>query len=146
MIQLFKEHLNVKLRCVFQTSKVKDYFSLKCKTPEYLLSKVTYRYTCRGDPDKVYIGETNRHVLTRASEHLDLKAVKPTSVAEHIQSCDTCQNELFSGNLDWKCLEIIDKCRTKLECEVREAFLIRKHKPLLDTQLHQRGLTLKMFN
>ena len=55
MLTLFKDKLNVDLRCVFTSTKVKDYFSLKSKSPVYLLSNVTYRYRCQGDPGKVYL-------------------------------------------------------------------------------------------
>ena len=147
--QLFKELLDVELRCVFQTTKVKDYFSLKCKTPDFLLSNVTYKFTCQGDPGLVYVGETARHVVKRAEEHRTIFTEKyPTAVGQHIQLCDTCQTDLKSGNLNWRRFEIIDKCKSKLECEVREAFLIQKTKPALNVQLYQSGagVTLKIFN
>ena len=145
---LFKDKLNTDLRCVFTSCKVKDYFSLKCKSPVYLLSNVTYKYRCQGDPGKVYIGETKQHILTRAAEHgVTFTEKYPTAIGKHIQECDHCQEALTATRLDFKSFEILNKCKSPLECQVREAFLIQKEKPSMNVQLYQSGasLTLKIF-
>ena len=114
-----------------------------------LQSNVTYKFTCRGDPDKVYIGETARHLVARAAEHCAIFTEKmPTAVGQHIQACDACQTDLKDGNLDFSRFEIMDRCHSKIECEVREAFLIQRLKPSLDSQLYMggAGVTLKIFN
>ena len=62
--------MDVKLCCVFNSCKVKSYFSLKSKTPSFLSGNVVYKYTCQRDADRSYIGETARYLIERAGEHL----------------------------------------------------------------------------
>ena len=54
---------------------------------------------------------------------------------------------LRSGNLSYKNFEIISRCRSKLDCEVKEAVSITKLQPPLNKQLFQSGqaVTLKIF-
>ena len=82
--------MNVDLRCVFSRFKVKNYFSLKCETPTYLNSNVTYKFTCQHDAARFYIGETTRHIVVRAGEHLTLFSPSqyPTAVGQHIKDCE----------------------------------------------------------
>ena len=149
LIKMYKECLNNDLRCVFTSFKVKNYFSLKCQSPTYLSSNVTYKYTCQGDPDVFYVGETSRHIITRAGEHLTLDSPSqyPTAVGQHILSCEHCMCAFECMELSWKDFEILDRCQSTLEVRVKEAFQIRKQKPKLNTQLYQAGssVTLKIF-
>ena len=96
----------------------------------------------------VYIGETNRHIITRVEEHKDCFSEKyPTAIGRHIQDCEACLGALRSGNLSYKNFEIISRCRSKLDCEVKEAVSITKLQPPLNKQLFQSGqaVTLKIF-
>ena len=70
-----------------------------------------------------------------------------SAIARHIPSCEPCFNALKSGNLSMENFDIIKVCRSKLEAEVREAFLIKEHKPLLNVQQHASGAshTLRVF-
>ena len=96
--EIFKQAYDVELSCVFGSFKVKNYFSLKCQSSPYLISNVTYKYTCQRDADAFYIGETCRHIGMRAEEHLDClsKTRKPTAVGDHILNCDGCKGALKS--------------------------------------------------
>ena len=88
------------------------------------------------------------HILTRAAEHGVIFTEKyPTAIGKHIQECDHCQEALTATRLDFKSFEILNKCKSPLECQVREAFLIQKEKPSMNVQLYQSGasLTLKIF-
>ena len=147
--EIFKQAYDVELSCVFGSFKVKNYFSLKCQSSPYLISNVTYKYTCQRDADAFYIGETCRHIGMRAEEHLDClsKTRKPTAVGDHILNCDGCKGALKSKKLSYKNFEILNKCRTKFDCEVKEAFLVKKLKPKLNGQLFQNGAsrTLLIF-
>ena len=148
MTSIFKNMLRVNLRCVFQSTKVGSYFSLKSKSPALLLSNVVYKFRCLGDPDKSYIGETTCHIVKRAGEHLDCFSERmPTGIGGHIQTCDTCLTALRGGNLSYRNFEILSRCQSKLEAEVREAFLVTKYKPSMNSQLFMSGasLTLKIF-
>ena len=96
-----------------------------------------------------YIGETTRHILVRADEHGVIFTEKyPTAIGQHIQDCDHCQEAFMATRLDFNSFEIVNKCRSQLECQVREAFLIQKEKPSMNVQLYQGGasLTLKIFS
>ena len=146
--KIFKDSLKIDVSCVFDACKVGDYFSLKSKTPALLLSNVVYKFNCQGDPASFYIGETNRHIITRVEEHKDCFSEKyPTAIGRHIQDCEACLGALRSGNLSYKNFEIISRCRSKLNCEVKEAVSITKLQPPLNKQLFQSGhaVTLKIF-
>ena len=148
MTSLFKDMFDVNLRCVFQSTKVGSYFSLKSKSPALLLSNVVYKYKCLGDPEQSYIGETTCHIVKRAGEHLDCFSERmPTGIGGHIQKCDPCLRALKAGDLSFRNFEILSRCQSKLEAEVREAFLVSKHKPTMNSQLFMSGasLTLKIF-
>ena len=62
MSELVKEMYDVKLKCVFTSFKVNDYFTLKCRSSPFLVSDVVYKFTCQCDTDKFYLGETDRHI------------------------------------------------------------------------------------
>ena len=148
MAAIFNDMLDVKLRCVFQSTKVGSYFSLKSKSPALLLSNVVYKYKCLGDPEQSYIGETTCHIVKRAGEHLDCFSERmPTGIGGHIQKCEPCLQALRAGNLSFRNFEILSGCQSKLEAEVREAFLVSKNKPTMNSQLFMSGasLTLKIF-
>ena len=71
--QKIKELLNkyycIDIRIVFTSFKVKNYFSLKCRTPLPLLANVVYKFKCLRDANNIYIGKTIRHLATRVKEH-----------------------------------------------------------------------------
>jgi len=71
----------------------------------------------------------------------------PAGVGAHIQRCDPCLRGLRAGDLRFKNFEILSGCQSGLEAEVREAFLVTKHKPTMDSQLFMSGasLTLRIF-
>ena len=65
MMAIVKQTYDVDLYVVFNSFKVKDYFSLKSEMSPYLKSNVVYKYTCQRDADISYLGETNHHIGTR---------------------------------------------------------------------------------
>ena len=67
--QSFKRHYNVNLQCSFNTTKIKNFFSLKCPTPKLLKANVVYKFDCLCDINISYIGKTKRHLATRIKEH-----------------------------------------------------------------------------
>ena len=143
MTAIFKEYLKVDLRCVFNSFKVKSYFSLKSRTPAFLSGNVVYKYTCQRDAAQFYIGETTRYLIERAGEHLDLSAHPPSAISSHISNCIECRDAQPSVS-DF---EIVKTCRSKVECEVYEAFLVKKLSPPLNRQLFMAGTlhTLRIF-
>ena len=102
----------------------------------------------QGDPEQSYICEPTCHIVKRAGEHLDCFSERmPTGIGGHIQKCDPCLRALKAGDLSFRNFEILSRCQSKLEAEVREAFLVTKHKPSMNSQLFMSGasLTLKIF-
>ena len=149
LASIFKDCLDVTVRSVFDSFKVKNYFSLKSKTPAYLISNVVYKYTCQCDTGVSYIGETKCHIIKRADEHISsINKFPYTAVGDHIGKCVPCQNALNDGRYSYERFEILDKCKSKLECEVREAFQIMANKPTLNSQLMTNGAahTLRVFS
>jgi hypothetical protein len=57
------------VRIVFTSFKVSSILSTKDKLPDELNARVIYKFICAGC-SACYIGETSRHLLTRAKEHL----------------------------------------------------------------------------
>ena len=140
---IFKECLDVNLNCVFNSFKVKSYFSLKSRTPTFLSGNVVYKYTCQRDAAQFYIGKTTRYLIERAGEHLDLSASPPSAISSHIADCKECRDAQPSVNN----FEIVKSCRSKVECEVFEAFVVKKLSPPLNRQLFMSGAmhTLRIF-
>ena len=60
----------------------------------------------------------------------------------------SCLQSLSRGDLSYKNFEIVNKCKSKLECEVREAFLVKKLNPSMNLQLFKSGAmhTIRIFN
>ena len=108
-------HINVK--CIFNTTKVKQYFSLKCPTPLALKSKVVYQFNCLVDPDISYIGKTKRHLIVRVDEH----EKKDSAIKSHLGVCAMCKE-----NYGIKLFKIIDSGVSDFDCKVREAIHIKK--------------------
>ena len=138
------EDANVcKVRIVFTSFKLRNYFSLKAKTPKHLLSNVVYKFTCQNDSELTYIGETKRHLSTRVKEHLSLNnPYQNSEVKSHIKNCSQCIS-LASFNS----FQIIKKCSDNFNSIINEALLIRRHNPQLNKQMFTKGtsFTLKVF-
>ena len=64
---LFNENFNIKL--VFNSFKIKNYFSYKDPIPNDLKSFLVHKFTCDCCSSS-YIGETCRHFKTRIEEHI----------------------------------------------------------------------------
>ena len=131
---LFQEKFRIKVKIIFTSFKVGNYFSLKSKTPFDLLSDVVYKYTCQRDAGISYLGKTKRHLTTRIEEHLNLKKTSGsrTAVTSHIFECFDCKKENHNFN-------IVKKCKNDCEAKIHEALLIRKFDPEINKQLFQKG-------
>ena len=84
------------VRIIYTSFKMKNYFSLKCKTPKQLLSNVVYQFKCQRDAEVSYIGETKRHLITRAKEHLAVyNSNMKSEVKFHVLNCMVwCINQI----------------------------------------------------
>ena len=97
----------VNVAIVFQSCKVKDFFSLKSKCSSYLCSNCVYQFTCQRDSDVSYIGQTSRHLGIRAKEHLNLNVENPSAVGRHILGCKGCLDSFKKGLLTDNSFKII---------------------------------------
>ena len=131
------------VRIVYTSFKIKNYFSLKCRTPKQLLSNVVYQFKCQHDAEVSYIGETKRHLITRVKEHLAVNnSSMKSEVKSHVLNCDSC----MSG-ASIKSFKVLKKSRSNFENVIYEALNIRRLSPTLNKKLFNRGslFTLKVF-
>ena len=67
------------------------------------------------------IRQYQRHLITRAHEHLNLNSIAKSAIKDHIYSCSHCsKTDLSVSNF-----EVIKKCNTGFEAKIQEALLIR---------------------
>ena len=100
-----------------------------------LKARVLYKFECLSDSDTTYIGKTERHIVTRAKEHLTPKETNPSAVTSHIFSCESCKN----GQLSVDNFSIVKQCRNDYRCKIHEALHIKKCNPVLNRQRHNKG-------
>ena len=144
LTRLFKEYCNVKLTCVFVSCKVRQFFSLKCKSSGFLRSNVVYMFRCKHDASKFYIGETKRHLGIRVEEHLKTNGL--SYVAQHIKECDGCKSDLSDGKLTFKDFSVIKTGQSKFDISILEALMIKKLNPSLNCKMIATSYMLKVFN
>ena len=128
--QIFKRY-GLEINIIFSAFKVRNYFSLKCKTDSLLRSSLVYKFQCPVDPSSVYIGKTKRYLNKRVSEHISA----PSAIHEHRKKCITCNEnddfiDLFS---------VLDKSNSDFELRILEALHIRDKNPSLNKQLLNNG-------
>ena len=122
----------IKIRAVYSSCKVGDFFSLKSVAPSSLSANVVYKFTCSLDARTSYIGKTERHLVARMEEYLNPK--KDSAVTKHISQCITCYNNASFDNFS-----IIQRCQSALASIFHETLCIRRYKPSLNIQLPNNG-------
>ena len=131
----------MKIDAVYTSLKLQSFFPLKSSTPTPFLSNVVYKYGCVSDPTLFYIGQTSRHLLERAKEHLN-PSDKTSAVSQHISTCQSCKNT----DLSVTDFQVLKKCRNQYDVKIYEALLIQKLHPTLSTQVtNDYGFLLKVF-
>ena len=129
-----KENFNIKL--VFNSFKIKNYFSYKDPIRDDLKSFLVYKVTCASCSSS-YIGETCRHFKTRIEEHI--KKDNKSHIFKHLHSTTTCSDSYNS-----LCFKIIDKANSKFDLKIKEALHINWRKPNLNAQQNHLALTLSL--
>ena len=127
-----KENFNIKL--VFNSFKVKNYFSYKDQISNNLKSFLVYKFTCASCSSS-YIGETCRHFKTRIEENI--KKDNKCHIFKHLHSTATCFDSYNS-----LCFKIIDKINSKFDLKIKEALHMNWRKPNLYAQQNHLALTL----
>ena len=137
------DKFGVAISAVYVATKVGGSFSLKSRVPLALASNVVYKFTCSLDATTSYVGKTERHLITRAREHVDSSGQR-TAVGDHLATCDSCQQSVSADIL--QNFSIIRHC-TKFDVSYHEALIIKRQKPSLNVQLFRSGANkvLKVF-
>ena len=129
-----KQNFNNKL--VFNSFKIKNYFSHKDLIPDDLKSFLVYKFTFASCSSS-YIGETCRHFKTRIEEHI--KKDNKSHIFKHLHSTTRCFDSYNS-----LCFKIIDKANSKFDLKIKEALHINWRKPNLNAQQTHLALTLSL--
>ena len=103
--EFWQENFNIKL--VFNSVKIKNYFSYKDPIPNNLKSFLVYKFTSASCSSS-YIGEACRHFKTRIKEHI--KKDNKFHIFKHLYSTAIC-----FGSYNSPCFEIIDKANPKFK-------------------------------
>ena len=130
---IFKK-FQLRIKGVFTSTKVGQFFSLKSPVPKSLKACVVYQFNCLRDATKSYIGKTKRHLLVRSREHLRPKpSEKPTAITDHLVGCVPCRSATVEN------FSIMRSCQTDYEACIHEALMIRKYNPPLNKKLANSG-------
>ena len=124
------------MKLVFNSFKIKNYFSNKDSIPDDLKSFLLYKFTCASCSSS-YIGETCRYFKTRIEEHI--KKDSKSHIFKHLHSTTTCFDS--NNSLSFK---IIDKANSKFDLKIKEALHINWSKPNLNAQQNHLVLTLSL--
>ena len=130
----FKENFNINL--VFNSVKVKNYFSYKYPIPNDLKSFLVYKFTC-ASCSSGYIGETCCHFKTRFEKNIK-KDNKP-HISKHLHST-AAYYDLYNS----LCFKIIEKGNSKFDLKIKEALHINRGKPNWNAQQNHLALTLSL--
>ena len=128
------KNLNIKL--VFNSFKIKNYFSHKDPIPNDLKSFIVYKFTCASCSSS-YIGEACRHPKVRIEEHI--KIDNKSHIFKHLHSTAICFDSYNS-----LCFKIIDKANAKFDLKIKEALHINWRKPNVNAQQNHLSLTLSL--
>ena len=126
-IKAMFEDIGVKIHIAYNKLKVGKYFSLNDSINNMYRSCLICKFTCPGDLNNQYIGETERQLFVRIKEHMT-----PTnsSVFRHTENCVICTN----CNI-YDCFKIIKKSTSYNDVLSTEALLIKKLQANLNNQL-----------
>ena len=127
-----KEDFNIKV--VFNSFKIKNYYSYKDLIPNDLKSVLVYKRNCASCRSS-YIGKTCRHFKNRVEEQI--KKNNSYHIFRHLHSKATCFNSYNS-----LCFKIIHGANSKLDLKIGEALPINWRKPDLNGQQNHLALTL----
>ena len=99
---------------MFAPYKIKNLFSAKDAISKLSRSRAVYKFSCTGC-STCYVGETNRHIVTRVREHLT--SDKNSHIFQHINGSEACR-ALCSE----ECFSILaDTASTSFKLKIKEA-------------------------
>ena len=130
-----KENFNIKL--VFNSFKIKSYFSYKDPIPNDLKSSLVYKFTCASSSSSC-IGENCRHFKTRIEGHI--KNDNKFHNFKHLHSTTACFESCYTS----LSFEIIDTANSKFDLKINEALHINWMNPNLNAQENHLAITLSL--
>ena len=112
LLKLCKEFCkeNFKIKLVFNSFKIKNYFWYRDPVPNDLRSFLVYKFTWASCSPS-YIGETCRHFKIRIEENI--KKDNKSHIFKHLHSTATCFDSYNS-----LCFEIIDQGNSKVDLKI----------------------------
>ena len=119
-----KKNFNIKL--VFNSFKIKNYFSYKDPIPNDLKSFLVYNFTCVSCSSS-YIGETCLYFKTKIAEHIKMN--NKCHIFKHLHFTATCFE-----SYNPLCFKVIYKTNSKLDLKIKEALHINWRKANLNPQ------------
>ena len=128
------------IKICFVIKRLRGILPIKNKTSTFLRSSIVYKFQCSADPNVSYIGETGRQLIRRVKDHTDSN----TAVTQHIQQCQICHHNTDTLVENFS---VLAYASTPFERAIKEALLIKRDKPYLNTQ-HVHGkkpYCLQMF-
>ena len=121
---------NFNIKLVFNSFKIKNYFSCKDPIPNDLKSFLVYKFTC-ASCSSGYIIKNCHHFRTRMEEHI--KKNNKSHIFKYLHSTARCFDSYNS-----LCFKISDKADSKFNL----ALHINRGKPNLNAQQNYLALTL----
>ena len=132
--ELCKENFNIKI--VFNSFRIKNYFSYKDPILDDLKSFLVYKFRCPSC-SFIYISKTCRHFKTGIEEHI--KKDDKSHIFKHLHSAATCF-DLYNS----LCFKIIDKANSNFDLKIKEALHVNWRKPNVNAQQNHLALTLSL--
>ena len=129
-----KENFNINL--VFNSCKIKNYFSYKDPVINDLKFFLVYKFTCASCSSS-YNGETCHHFKIRIEEHI--KKDNKSHIFKHLHYSETCFDSYNSLRF-----KIIDQANSKFDLKIKEALLINWREPNLNAQQNHLTVTLSL--
>ena len=137
----------INLRIVFKSpNRLCNGFSFKDKLPVDLDSFLLYQYTC-DTCNCIYIGETKRHFMVRAYEHLGLSFRTGNSLSYNENSATAvCKHSHVLGHPSGlENFKIIGHASSKYHLLLKEALVIGILKPTITCNVQKFSLPLYLF-
>ena len=125
---------DIKLNVVFRSSnRIRNAFRFKNRIPEYMNSKVIYKFKCNICND-VYIGETKRHFLVREYEHLGKSILTEKNLKYNEKDATAIRKHCYTqGHIaDTSCFSLVGNATNQYHLKLKESLLILRMKPSLN--------------
>ena len=145
---IFREYgRGLNLKVVFKSpNRLRNGFSFKDVLPMNFDSKVLYKYTC-DTCNCIYIGETKRHFLVRAYEHLGISILTDDAYTYNEKTATGinrhCHDLGHMKNIDN--FRIVGHANNKYHLRLKESLLISLAKPTI-INVQKKSIPLCLFN